>query len=117
MYKILFGWFFMDNFNSLEKIDNSIFKQKMQLNEYGENYLTEIMNNDLFLPAYLSKNLGKWMKLEMLMGNQLTEKIGQLIKVGAGYVVLKLNTNPVSTVVCDLKCIKIVTIIYSGKIK
>lgn len=111
----------MDNNFLLEKMGNSIFKQKMEMQENTavntENYLTEIMNNDLFLPAYLSKNLGKWMKLEMLMGNQLTEKIGQLIKVGAGYVVLKLNTNPVSTVVCDLKSIKIVTIVYSGKIK
>ena len=111
----------MDNNYSLEKMENSIFKRKMEMQENTavntENYLTEIMNNDLFLPAYLSKNLGKWMKIEMLMGNQLTEKIGQLIKVGAGYVVLKLNTNPVSTVVCDLKCIKIVTIVYSGKIK
>lgn len=111
----------MDNNYSLETMENSIFKRKMEMQENTavntENYLTEIMNNDLFLPAYLSKNLGKWMKIEMLMGNQLTEKIGQLIKVGAGYVVLKLNTNPVSTVVCDLKCIKIVTIVYSGKIK
>ncbi len=111
----------MDNFNSLERMENNIFKQKMELQENtanaSDNYLTQMMNNDLFLPAYLSKNLGKWMKIEMLMGNSLTEKIGQLIKVGAGYVVLKLNTNPVSTVVCDLKCVKIVTIIYSGKIK
>ncbi len=111
----------MDNNYSLETMENSIFKRKMEMQENTavntENYLTEIMNNDLFLPAYLSKNLGKWMKIEMLMGNQLTEKIGQLIKVGAGYVVLKLNTNPVSTAVCDLKCIKIVTIVYSGKIK
>lgn len=111
----------MDNNYSLETMENSIFKRKMEMQENTavntENYLTEIMNNDLFLPAYLSKNLGKWMKIEMLMGNQLTEKIGQLIKVGAGYVVLKLNTNPISTVVCDLKCIKIVTIVYSGKIK
>lgn len=111
----------MNKENSLDVFENSIFKQKMEMRDNvsvnAENYLHEIMNNDLFLPAYLSKNLGKWMKIEMLMGNQLTEKIGQLIKVGAGYVVLKLNTNPVSTVVCDLKSIKIITIIYSGKIK
>lgn len=108
--------------NSLSILpDESLFKQRMlSVNSddtYESEYIPDIMKNDIFLPAFLSKNMGRWVKAELLIGNSLVPKIGQLIKVGAGFIVLKLNTNPVSSVVCDINSIRFVTIIYSGKIK
>lgn len=98
--------------------DTSLFKQKMMQTNQNENlYNKNILNDDLFLPGYLSKNLGRWMKVESVVGNSVVTKIGQLIKVGAGFIVLKLNTNPISSVVCEITSIRFVTILYSGKIK
>ena len=98
--------------------DTSLFKQKMMQTNQNENlYNKNILNDDLFLPGFLSKNLGRWMKVESVVGNSIVTKIGQLIKVGAGFIVLKLNTNPISSVVCEMGCIKFVTILYNGRIK
>ena len=105
--------------NSLSILpEDSIFKQRMlQTDNNSQSYLTQSLNNDNFFHGYLSKNLGRWMKVEALLGNNTITKIGQLIKVGAGFIVLKLNTNPVSSVVCETGSIKFVTILYGGKIK
>lgn len=100
--------------------EDSLFKQKMLQNDMSKpsgDYLSQMMNNDSFLPGFLAKNLGRWMKVESIVGGNLITKIGQLIKVGAGFIVLKLNTNPVSSVVCEMSSIRFVTILYSGKIK
>ena len=97
--------------------DDSLFKQKMLSDTHNKNYLSQLLNDDCFLPGFLSKNLGRWMKVESCVGNEIVTKIGQLIKVGAGFIVLKLNTNPVSSVVCEINSIRFVTILYSGRIK
>ncbi len=98
--------------------EDSIFKQKMlETQNEPPNFTLQALNNDNFFHGYLSKNLGRWMKIESEIGGNVATKIGQLIKVGAGFVVLKLNTNPVSSVVCETGCIKFVTILYGGKIK
>ncbi len=72
----------------------------------------EVLNNLSFMPAFLRRNIGKWMKVEALIGNSVSEKVGQLLRVGANYLVLKQNTNPVTTAVCDIYCVKFVTILY-----
>ena len=98
--------------------DDSIFKQKMlEAQNNQPNYLSQSLNNDNLFHGYLGKNLGRWMKIECDIGGNIITKIGQLIKVGAGFVVLKLNTNPVSSIVCETNCIKFVTILYGGRIK
>ena len=67
--------------------------------------------NEAFLPGYLKRHIGKWMRVEFLLGGNLVRRVGQLIDVGASFIVLKMyeaNT----TMVCDLYSIKFITILY-----
>lgn len=74
------------------------------------NATPETLTNAAFLPAYLSSQIGKWMRVEFLIGNNLTDRVGKLIEVGASYIVLQL-LDPNSVLLCDLFSIKFVTII------
>ena len=98
--------------------DDSIFKQKMLEKQSNQpNHILNSLSNDNLFHGYLGKNLGRWMKIEADIGGNIITKIGQLIKVGTGFIVLKLNTNPVSSIICETGCIKFVTILYGGRIK
>ena len=114
---------YFENQNNMTSTPQAMRPQNNEamLSEYSNMYsLNGITNNEManleipFLHSFLSENKGKWMKLELLLGNNLVSKIGQLIKVGANFAVLKLDTNPVSTLVCDLKSVKFITIIYTN---
>lgn len=74
------------------------------------NATPETLVNTAFMPAYLSEQIGKWMRVEFLIGNHLTDRVGRLIEVGASYIVLQL-LDPNTTLLCDLFSIKFVTII------
>ena len=65
------------------------------------------------LSDYLQQNIGRWMRVESYVGNTLERKVGQLIDVGAGYIVLK-KLDPLTTQMCDINSIKFVTIIYDN---
>ncbi len=86
---------------------------------YAENLLNSNKNTDFdyrdinFLPNYLAKNIGKWVKVEHLIGNNLVSHIGQLVASGIDYIVLKLEGNNVTTVICNLKDIRFITVIYT----
>ena len=73
---------------------------------------SDMMNNDAFLPSFLGKNIGRWMKVEHYLGNNIETHIGRLFKVGIDFLVLQLNAERPTTVVCNLKDIKFITIIY-----
>ncbi|MBE6729720.1 MAG: hypothetical protein E7568_05765 [Ruminococcaceae bacterium] len=84
---------------------------------YAENLLKnsteQITDSSLaFLAQYLSKNIGKWVKTEHLIGDKIVTHIGKLINVGIDYMVLRLEGNAVATVVCNIKDIRFITIIY-----
>lgn len=88
--------------------------ENMGIIPYAENLLSSYSNNDSnFLPNYLSKNIGKWVKVEHLIGNSLVSHIGQLIASGIDYIVLKLEGGTLATIVCNIKDIRFITIIYS----
>lgn len=78
---------------------------------------SDIINNDAFLPAFLLKNIGRWMKVELLYSTTPVTHIGRLYKVGVDYIVLQLESASAATLICNIKDIKLITIIYDTNIK
>ncbi len=77
----------------------------------AEDMMPETMTNTAYIPAYLRHQIGRWMRIEFLVGNILEEKVGQLLDVGASYIILKM-LEPSTTMLCDMYSIKFITIIY-----
>ncbi len=77
----------------------------------GSNNIPETLKNDSYLPAYLSNNIGRWVRANFLIGNNIEEEVGILMEVGASYIVLK-SLEPDTIIVCDMFSIKFITIIY-----
>lgn len=99
--------------NVLEKSSNySIEERNMSYIPSDNKNLPMTLTNTAYMPAYLSKHLGKLMRVEFLLGNELHQRIGILMTVGAGFIVLRSKNN--ATLVCDLKSIRFVTIIHNN---
>ena len=64
----------------------------------------------LYTAGFLRTQIGRLMRVEFLMGNSLTDRVGRLAEVGAEYIVLR-SPDGVSHVMCDLASIKFATII------
>lgn len=73
--------------------------------------LPETLSNPLYIPAYLKRNIGKWVRIELLIGNSLVVRIGILKEVGASYVII-MNYPQVETM-CDMYSIKFVSVIHA----
>lgn len=71
------------------------------------------LKNTAFMPAFLSKHIGKLIKVETLIGNRLETKIGILMTVGAGFLVLRQYRSN-NTMLCDIYGIKYITIIHDN---
>ncbi|MGI6251777.1 MAG: hypothetical protein ACOYKD_10595 [Anaerolineaceae bacterium] len=71
--------------------------------------LPETLANPIYTPGLLRQMIGKWMRVEFLIGNNLTDRVGMLIRVGASYIVLQ-SLEASSSIVCDIYSIKFVTI-------
>ena len=98
---------------------DSLFDNEFNLSEFN-NYLDDMKNsicdNSDYLTEYLKQHIGKMVKLEFFLGNSLEIRIGQLIEVGKGCVILRLY-KPSTTIVCDTKDIKFITIAHSNEVK
>ncbi len=69
----------------------------------------ETLANPLYIPAYLKRHIGSWVRIELLIGNNLVVRIGILKEVGASYVII-MNYPRVETM-CDMYSIKFVSVI------
>lgn len=70
----------------------------------------EILTNNIYTPAFLRENIGKLMRVEFLIGtNNLVDRTGILIDVGASYILLRALESDVITY-CDIYSIKFITI-------
>lgn len=78
---------------------------------------SDIINNDAFLPAFLIKNIGRWMKVELLYGDTPITHIGKLYKVGIDYIVIQKESRNTTTVIINIKDIKLITVIYDTNLK
>ena len=70
----------------------------------------EILTNNIYTPAFLRENIGKLMRFEFLIGtNNLLDRTGILIDVGASYILLRALESDVITY-ADIYSIKFITI-------
>ncbi len=70
----------------------------------------ETLTNPMFVPGYLRTQIGKIMRVEFLIGNQTTDRVGRLLEVGASYILLR-EISGASTIMCDLFSIKFASIV------
>lgn len=70
----------------------------------------EILTNNIYTPAFLRENIGKLMRVEFLIGtNNLVDRTGILLDVGASYILLRALESDVITY-ADIYSIKFITI-------
>ena len=70
----------------------------------------EILTNNIYTPAFLRENIGKLMRVEFLIGtNNLVDRSGILLDVGASYILLRALESDVVTY-ADIYSIKFITI-------
>ena len=74
------------------------------------NAVPETLTNPDFLPAYLRKQIGKWVRVDFLIGGGIEQRVGVLEEVGASYIILNV-IEPATLLVCDLFSIKFVTVV------
>ncbi len=69
----------------------------------------ETLESPIYTPGFLRTQIGKLMRVEFLVGDNLNDRVGRLIQVGASYILLQLVESG-NTIMCDLYSIKFVTI-------
>lgn len=72
----------------------------------------ETLTQPIYTPGYLRTQIGRLMRVEFLIGNVTTDRVGVLRDVGASFIILE-SLDLGSTMLCDLFSIKFVTIIGS----
>ncbi len=82
-------------------------------NEVSNQNIPETVTNPMFWPAYLRNFIGLWVRVDFFIGNSLEQKVGQLLEVGASYIVLNI-LEPETIVVCDIFSIKFVTVVFDS---
>lgn len=73
----------------------------------------ESLRNPIYVPGYLRQMIGKWVRLEMLVGSSIITRIGRLAEVGASFIVLQM-ADPRATMLCDMYSIKFVSIVNNA---
>ena len=92
----------MDNEKSVETKEN----RDVNINQNSP----EMLTNNIYTPAFLRENIGKLMRVEFLIGtNNLVDRTGILIDVGASYILLRALESDVITY-ADIYSIKFITI-------
>ncbi len=92
----------MDDHNKLNMQEN----RNVNINSNSP----EILTNNIYTPAFLRENIGKLMRVEFLIGtNNLVDRTGILIDVGASYILLRALESDIITY-CDIYSIKFITI-------
>jgi hypothetical protein len=72
--------------------------------------LPESLTNPAYIPGYLRQIIGSLVRVEFLLTDSMTDRVGILREVGASYIILdSLDGN--SQLLCDLFSIRFVTIL------
>ncbi len=95
----------VSNGNLSNSVNNDINNPNMNI--------PESVTNTMFWPAYLRKFIGNWVRVDFFIGNSLEERIGQLLEVGASYIVLNV-LEPETVMICDIFAIKFVTVVLDS---
>ena len=99
----------------LSVYEDFLLQDTKHLTQNNKSFTPETLTNPIFLPAYLKNHIGKLVKIEAQIGENLETKIGTLMQIGADFVVIKLKQN-CSSMVIEGKCIKFITIIHDKKV-
>ena len=110
------GMYNYGNITSMSNVDGRSTTPRAISIYSDEMLMPETMTNTAYIPAYLRHQIGRWMRVEFLIGNVIEEKVGQLLDVGASYLILKM-LEPSTTMLCDLYSIKFITIIYDAELE
>ena len=95
----------MDNEKELESTEERT-NRNVNINQNSP----EILTNNIYTPAFLRENIGKLMRVEFLIGtNNLVDRTGILVYVGASYILLRALESDVITY-ADIYSIKFITI-------
>lgn len=71
----------------------------------------ETWENPLYTPGFLRTQIGKFMRVEFLIGTSLlNDRTGKLVEVGVSYIILEA-IDGVTRTVCDIYSIKFVTLL------
>ncbi len=71
--------------------------------------LPESLTNPAYIPGFLRENIGSLVRVEFLLTNNMTDRVGILREVGASYIILDALDGS-SKLLCDLFSIRFVTI-------
>ena len=76
-----------------DRFDAEVYVQQDNLeNEHvdmpTDEFIPESLESELFMPGYLRTQIGKYMRVEFLIGNQTTDVTGRLSDVGASFIIL-----------------------------
>ena len=96
----------------LKKQENSIEQNAIEENRNVviNQDTPEMLTNNIYTPAFLRENIGKLMRTEFLIAtNNLVDRIGILVDVGASYILLRSLESDTITY-CDIYSIKFITI-------
>ena len=74
--------------------------------------LPETLSKSIYTPGWMRTQIGKLMRVEFLIGNGTTDRVGYLREVGSSYIVLD-SLERASIIMCDIYSIKFVTVIES----
>ena len=72
--------------------------------------MMDLMNDPSFVPGYLATQIGRTVRVEFEIGQGLTDRVGTLLGVGAGFILLREPTSG-ATILCDLSPVRFVTIV------
>lgn len=82
----------------------------MERQNVNNELLPDSITSPLYIAGYLNMHIGKLVRVEFLIGNSITDRMGILLKVGVSYIIIHpIDVN--GTLLCDLYSIKFVTIV------
>lgn len=82
----------------------------MERQDATNDLMPDPIASPLYIAGYLNTQIGKLVKVEFLIGNNITDRTGILLKVGVSYIIIRpIDVN--GTLLCDLYSIKFVTIV------
>lgn len=75
--------------------------------------LPPTLTEPIYTPGYLRLHIGDLMRVEFLIGNNMTDRVGTLKEVGVSFIILGALDGG-SEILCDIYSIRLITIIQSS---
>ncbi len=103
----------ISNEKDLTIYENYIEKNNFKINTQTTNQEMTIYQGLKNLNEYLNNLKGKLIKVESMINNQSSSRIGILLDIGTDYLVLKLNISCCSLII-PLNTVKYITVVHDN---